>query len=131
MAGARGWDGLPDLQSPGVRELGFVADAELPALYRGASAFVFPSLYEGFGLPVLEAMACGTAAVVSSDASLDEASGDAAFRADPNDPAALAEAVAQALDDDGSAVAGGLSHAAGFTWPRCGQTLLRGYQERL
>jgi alpha-1,3-rhamnosyl/mannosyltransferase len=131
VAGPEGWGKRPDFERPGVLTLGFVPDSELPSLYRGASAFVYPSRYEGFGLPVLEAMACGTPAAVSSHPSLDEVSGDAAFRADPDDPQALAGAIERALEDDGSAVERGKAHAAGFTWARCGQTLLEGYRARL
>ena len=78
-------------QAPeGVRFLGYVRPDDLAALYRGAEEFVFPSLFEGFGIPVVEALASGTPAVVSADPSLDEASGAAAIRVDPASPEAIA-----------------------------------------
>ena len=90
LAGLEGWEERP-LAAEGVRLLGFVSDDELARLYRGASAFAYPSRFEGFGIPVVEALASGTPAVVSSHPSLDEASGDAALRADPDDPEAFAD----------------------------------------
>src|SRR3954447_6855157 len=77
LAGLEGWEERP-LAAEGVRLLGFVSDEELARLYRGASAFAYPSRFEGFGIPVVEAMASGTPTVVSSHPSLDEASGDVA-----------------------------------------------------
>jgi glycosyltransferase involved in cell wall biosynthesis len=76
---------------------GYVPDADLPALYTGAALFVFPSLYEGFGLPPLEAMACGTPVICSNAASLPEVVGDAAITVDPHDVEGLAQAMQQAL----------------------------------
>jgi glycosyltransferase involved in cell wall biosynthesis len=116
VAGAAGWGDQPSLDAPGVIRLGFTPHEELPALYRGAAVFVYPSLFEGFGMPVLEAMACGVPCVVSSHPSLDEACGDAALRADPHDPAALAEAIREALEQREHLVARGLEHARSFTW---------------
>src|SRR5262249_19560083 len=81
LAGGDGWGAPPGLAMPGIRRLGYVPDGELPDLYRGAEVFVYPSLYEGFGIPIIEAMACGTPVVASSHPSLDEACGDAALRA--------------------------------------------------
>ena len=99
VAGGEGWGDQPQLDSSRIRRLGFVSDDELADLYRGAAAAVYPSRFEGFGIPVLEAMACGCPAVVSSHPSLDEASGDAAVRADPNEPATLAAAIERALGE--------------------------------
>ena len=125
--------GLPSgsertVEADGVRLLGYVADEELARLYRGAAAFVFPSLFEGFGIPVVEAMASGTPAVVSSHASLDEASGDAAIRVDPKSPEAIASGIERALASGQTLVHGGLEHAKRFTWRNCGAAMLRGYE---
>src|SRR6266508_3565607 len=119
------------LTGEGVRGLGFVPDEKLPSLYRGASAFVYPSLFEGFGIPVVEAMASGVPVVASSHASLDEAAGDAAIRADPRSPQALADAVERALVERDRLVPHGLVHAARFTWHACGEAHLAGYSAGL
>ena len=87
----------PRLEAEGVQALGYIPDDELPALYRGAEVFVFPSLFEGFGIPIVEAMASGVPAVVSSHPSMDEASGDAAVRVDPRSPETIAAGIEQAM----------------------------------
>jgi glycosyltransferase involved in cell wall biosynthesis len=114
--------GAPDGSGPGhpVRDLGPVPDAHLPGLYAGARAFVLPSLYEGFGLPCLEAMACGTPVVAARAAALPETCGDAALYADPRDPAAIADAIDAALGEETARRlrAAGPRHAAAFTWER-------------
>ncbi len=100
-----------------VRSLGHVPDDELPALYAGAAAFVLPSLYEGFGLPCLEAMACGTPVVASDTTALPETCGDAALLVDPTDQVAIAEAVLCAVGNEDLA-ARGLRRASEFSWDR-------------
>lgn len=100
---------------------GYIQDADLPAVYGGAQAFVFPSLYEGFGLPPLEAMACGTPVLSSNASSLPEVCGDAALYFDPGDTEAMIETTRQALADETlrRALSGhGLEQASQFSWQR-------------
>jgi glycosyltransferase involved in cell wall biosynthesis len=130
IAGLAGWEEQP-LDATGVRLLGFVEDEELARLYRGASVFAYPSRFEGFGLPVVEALASGVPAVVSSHRSLDEASGDSALRADPEDAEAFAEKLERALDSPPELRERGLAHAARFTWRACGEAVLAGYESAL
>jgi glycosyltransferase involved in cell wall biosynthesis len=124
-------DDLTLLSLGGGGGLGYVADEDLPSLYRGAAVFAYPSRFEGFGIPVIEAMACGVPCVVSSHPSLDEACGDAAIRADPDSPEAFAEAIGRALADREDLAAKGLLHAGRFTWLDTGRVHLRSYADAL
>jgi len=135
VVGARGWKAEPlmarldDLAARGLaRHLGYVPDDDLAALYPLADLFVFPSLYEGFGIPPLEAMAAGVPVVCSSASSLPEVCGDAAVYFDPGSEDELAEAVRRVLSDPALAAdlrARGLRQAAAFSWERTADQLLR------
>jgi glycosyltransferase involved in cell wall biosynthesis len=119
------------LVGPGRGSLGVPRDEELPALYRGAEVFVYPSRFEGFGIPVVEAMACGVPCVVSSHPSLDEASGEAAVRADPDSPESFADGIRRALAERDELVARGLAHARRFDWLETGRVHLQSYADAL
>ncbi len=125
VVGAEGWGEQPALDRPGIVRLGYVDDDELARLYRGASVFAYPSRFEGFGLPVIEAMACGAPVVCSSHESMDEACGDAAVRADPEDPAAIAAAIEIALDRRDEIVSRGRAHAVALLVEQHGPGLPR------
>ena len=112
-------------------ELGYVEHERLAHLYRGAAAFVYPSRFEGFGIPGVEAMACGVPCVVSSHPSLDEASGDAAVRVDPENAQAIAAGVSEAIERREELVARGLAHARRFTWLETGRVHLQSYADAL
>jgi len=117
-----------------VRLEGEVSDARLAALYRGAAAFVFPSIYEGFGLPVLEAMAYGTPVVASDAASVPEAAGDAALFFSATDASALAAQLTRVLTDDALAAelrSRGLTRAAIMSWDACAETSLSAIETAL
>ncbi len=118
--GEAGWPG-------GIRPLGRVDDATLAALYRGAACLVFPSRYEGFGLPAIEAMACSCPVVAASIPALREVCGEAALFADPDDPSGFAASVALLLDDPSRAAAlreAGRARAGHFTWRAAAENLL-------
>ena len=128
IAGMRGWKYEPILErirtstrADRIQFLEYVADADLPALYGGADLFVFPSHYEGFGLPPLEAMACGTPAVSSSGGSLAEVLGDDAVVLDTFDIERWTAEIRQVLSDTGRRdrlAEAGRRRAAGYTWDR-------------
>ena len=128
IVGKRGWlygGFFAELERSSVRESvilpGYIPDTDLPALYAGAQALVFPSLYEGFGLPILESMACGTPVACSDTSSLPEVAGGAALLFDPTNEASIAEAVRGLLSDDRrrrELSRKGLARAAQFSWDR-------------
>ncbi len=114
-----------------VTVLGYANEEDLAGLYGGADLFVFPSLYEGFGLPVLEAMACGTPVVCSSTTSLPEVTGGAALMVDPTSVEALAEAMARVLTDQAlrrELRERGLARAGELTWERTARSTVGAYQ---
>lgn len=115
----------------GIRMIGQVEEEWLPALYSGAELFVFPSLYEGFGLPVLEAMACGTPVLTSGVSSLPEVAGDAAILVDPTDVEAIADGMRRILGDQRLRTElrrRGLERASRFTWDVCARRHFEAYQ---
>jgi glycosyltransferase involved in cell wall biosynthesis len=118
VVGARGWGGV---DVPGWA--GRVSDDELAQLYRGARCVVYASLYEGFGLPVLEAMASGTPVVTSVGGAMEEVAGGAAVLVDPTDVDALAAGIAEALGRHDELAARGLERARAFTWERAADVL--------
>ncbi|MBM3460424.1 MAG: glycosyltransferase family 4 protein, partial [Armatimonadetes bacterium] len=139
LVGKQGW-GNEELNqaisgaSPGHEPVftGYVADGDLPFLYAAADLFVYPSLYEGFGLPPLEAMACGTPVLTSSVSSLPEVVGDAALLVNPYDEGALARALEELLADSArrrQLSEAGLNRAAGFSWERCARATIQVYRE--
>jgi len=134
IAGKKGW--LYDNLFKQVERLsltgrvlfpGYVADSDKPALISGATALVFPSLYEGFGFPVVEAMACGTPVVCSNTSSLQEVAGDAALLVNPTDTDDIAAAIQYVTSNAElrhTLVANGYAQAGQFTWAACAQTVL-------
>ncbi len=138
IAGKRGWlddevfraaqqDGL----SESVKFIGYVPEEDLPALYSGAMCFVYPSYFEGFGLPVLEAMQCGAPVIAGNQTSLPEVAGDAALFFDPFDTGALGEAIARVLDHPDYRAdlrVRGLKRAAEFSWIATARLTMKAYE---
>jgi glycosyltransferase involved in cell wall biosynthesis len=114
-----------------VKFIGFVADGDLPALYSDSALMVFPSLYEGFGLPLLEAMACGVPVLSSDSSCLPEVAGDAAVLLSPTDQGAWTQTMMELLNNPGQRgrmVAAGFLQARQFTWKQAAEELLEIYQ---
>ncbi|MBI3318883.1 MAG: glycosyltransferase family 4 protein [Candidatus Omnitrophica bacterium] len=117
---------------PFLRLIGYLPLEDLVALYNAASGFVYPSLYEGFGFPPLEAMACGTPVVTSNGSSLREVAEGCALLVDPRDTGALAEAMRRLVLDDGlrrRLVGKGMDNASRFTWPRAAREMVSLYEQ--
>lgn len=141
IVGAQKWRSSPIFETvqrlelePYMHFTGYVDDDDLPALYAGADLFAFPSLYEGFGLPVLEAMACGTPVVTSNTSSLPDVAGDAAILVDPYDVDAIADAMRRVLSDPALAQdlrERGLVRSAQFSWERTARETVAVYEKAL
>ncbi|MCC7367987.1 MAG: glycosyltransferase family 4 protein [Chloroflexi bacterium] len=139
LVGRRGWLYEPIFEaitsltlSDAVRHIEDAADADLPPLFDGATAFAYPSLYEGFGLPVLEALARGTPTVIADTSSLPEVAGDAALRHPPGDADALAAVLLRLIGDTAlraDLARRGPERAVGFTWERAARQTLDAYRE--
>jgi len=115
-----------------LRFLGFVPDEDLPMLYSGSSLFVLPSLYEGFGLPLAEAMACGVPVIASNASAIPEVVGDAGLLVPPTEPEAFAEAILRVRNDEGlrrAMIEKGLKQAAGFRWDKAARQILECLQK--
>ncbi len=136
VAGAKGWGKSRIAESilkwklteSDLKFLGFIPEEDLPLLYSGAAVFVFPSVYEGFGLPLLEAMACGVAIVASNTSSIPEVVEDAALLVSPTDSEAMAAGILRLLNDTqlrAALIERGLRRAQGFTWEAAARRVLR------
>jgi glycosyltransferase involved in cell wall biosynthesis len=137
LAGATGWGAGPlerelALEGPGrIVRTGWLSEGDLDAVYRGASLFVYPSLYEGFGLPVLEAMARGVPTIASATSSLPEVTGDAALGVDPGSPTDIARAIRAIATDEALAARladAGRRRATLFSWDETARLTLRAYE---
>src|SRR5205085_1243797 len=127
VVGARGWGGV-SANGSGVRWLGELPDAELARLYRGALCLAYPSLYEGFGIPILEAMACGAPVVTSLGGATEEVAGGAAVLVDPLDPAAIASGIEEAAARRDELRRLGLERMR-LTWPEVAAATVEVYRE--
>jgi alpha-1,3-rhamnosyl/mannosyltransferase len=138
IGGAAGWNNaalhaqIQDGAAEGwLIPLGFIAEADLPAIYSGATVFAYPSVYEGFGLPPLEAMASGAPTVIAACSCLAEVTKGAALAANPDDIEGFAQVLLRALLDDqwrSEAVSAGIQVAKGYTWTRCVAETIAIYQ---
>lgn len=137
ISGGKGWLDDPiytEITNTGLHQfihfIGYADDKDLPSLYSGSVCFAFPSLYEGFGLPVLEAMACGSPVLTSNISSLPEVAGDAALMVDPYDVEAIADGLKKLIEDNllrETLINKGLTRAKEFTWQKSAHQLLSIY----
>src|SRR6476619_7533295 len=128
VVGARGW-GKVDISGNGVRWLGEVDDAELARLYRGAACVAYPSLYEGFGIPILEAMACGAPVVTTRGTAMGEGADGAAVLVDARDSVEIAAGIERAATDRAELVARGLERASQIRWDAVAAATVQVYRE--
>lgn len=141
IGGGKGWlydDIFARVQDLGLAESvlfpGFIADGDLPALFSGAEFFAYPSLYEGFGLPIVEALACGAPVLTADNSCLPEAGGPGAFYVNALQVEEIAAAIVRLATDSGlrtDLAAAGIQHAASFTWQRSARQLLAAYHKLL
>jgi glycosyltransferase involved in cell wall biosynthesis len=137
LAGFKGWEnkevmGMIRMRGSDVRYLGYVPESDLGKIYNLARLFVYPSLYEGFGLPPLEAMACGCPVIVSQAASLPEVCGDAACYVDPLETSSIREGMERVLSEESLRTAltsKGLKRAEKFSWEKCAEAHLAVFEE--
>jgi glycosyltransferase involved in cell wall biosynthesis len=128
VVGARGWGGV-EVRGNGVRWLGEVDDAELARLYRGAACVAYPSLYEGFGIPILEAMACGTPVVTTRGTAMEEVADGAAVLVDARDAEEIAAGIERAATERDTLVPRGLERARAFRWDAVAAATVEVYRE--
>jgi glycosyltransferase involved in cell wall biosynthesis len=125
IAGKFGWGN----QQSAIKFLGYVLQEDLPGLYAGAEAFVYPSLYEGFGLPILEAMACGCPVVTSNVSSMPEVAGEAAVLVNPEEVNDIARGIQETLENREELIEKGKARAQEFSWEKTARETLKVYQE--
>ncbi|HET8551271.1 MAG TPA: glycosyltransferase family 1 protein, partial [Gammaproteobacteria bacterium] len=141
LAGMKGWhygeigrEMEPLVATGEIKLLGYLSDDELPQVYAGSCMLVYPSIYEGFGLPPLEAMACGVPVIASNRASLPEVVGDAGILVEPYDIDAIAEAIVGLIDDAHERERrshAGLERSGDFSWQKCARETMAVYRQAL
>jgi glycosyltransferase involved in cell wall biosynthesis len=128
VVGARGWGGI-EAQGGHVQWLGETSDEELARQYRGALCVAYPSLYEGFGIPVLEALACGAPVVTSAGGATEEVAGGAAVLVDPRDVTAIADGITDAIERRDELRLRGLERARAYSWDETARLTVAAYRK--